>query len=203
MNERCELHQADLSALLDGELETGEAVAAVDHLADCGACRDFWRSARDLQAATAPEAAADPTPPADGWRRIEAAVEKDHRRSSRAWAWRVAAVLVVGVGLLFALRLGPRPDPPGGSGLDPVPGDVLEVQAGSQPMSERRFVEVTTELLRAEPVYHLKMLEVMRQVAAPEGLPGALREGAPASEDDPEREEGAPRRLPGGRIQTS
>ncbi|MFP3940108.1 MAG: anti-sigma factor family protein [Thermoanaerobaculia bacterium] len=203
MNERCDLHQADLSALLDGELGAGEAVAAVDHLADCGACRDYWRSARDLQAATAPGAATEPTPPADGWRRIEAAVEKDHRRSSRAWAWRVAAVLAVGIGLLVALRPGPRPGSPGGFRLDPIPGDVIEVQAGTQPMSERRFVEVTTELLRADPAYHLKMLEVMRQVADPEDLPGVLRENAPTTEHDRRRGETGPERLPGGRIQTS
>lgn len=212
MNERCEIHQADLSALIDGELDARDAIAAVDHVTDCGACREFWRSARALQDATSAEAGAEagaePLPPADGWRRIESTVQGEDRRSHRArprtWAWRIAAMLVVGVGLLFALQPGsPQPGSPRDTGLEPGLAGTIEVQAGTRPMSERRFVEVTTELLRADPAYHAMMLDVMRQVVAPEGLPGTLREGAPASEDDPEGDEREPRRLPGGRVQTS
>jgi hypothetical protein len=197
MNQRCDAHQIDLSALLDGELDAREALPAVDHLTECRRCREFWRGARALQAAAASPRLASPGPPADGWRRIEAAVE---RRRHRAWAGRIAAALVVGLGLLLALRPAPLFE------LEPEPGPpaaAIEIRAGSGDMSERRFVELTTELLQADPDYHTKMLEVMRQVAAPEGLDGALREGAPVSEDDPDRGEPAPRRLPGGRVQTS
>lgn len=209
MNQRCDPHQSDLSALLDGELDAREALGAVDHLAGCRRCRDFWRAARALQAAAGSEAAGAPQPPADGWRRIEAAVGRQGRdgqeaREGRlgptgraAWAWRVAAALAVGVGLLLALRSAP----PLESG--PEAAGRIEVQAGSVDMSERRFVELTTELLRADTSYHAKMLEVMRQVAASDGLTGPLREGAPTTEDDPDRGEPAPRRLPGGRVQTS
>lgn len=197
MNERCEIHQSDLSALLDGELDAREALTPVDHVTDCGACREFWRSARALQDATGPEPAAEPLPPADGWRRIESTVlRKD--RAHRTWAWRIAAALVVGIGLLFTLRSAPPPE----TGPEPSPA-TLEIQAGTHPMSERRFVELTAELLQADPAYHLKMLEVMRQVASPDDLPGALRESAPTTEDDRRRGEREPRRLPGGRIQTS
>ena len=206
MNERCDPHQTDLSALLDGELDAREALGAVDHLAGCRRCRDFWRAARALQAAAGSAAAGAPQPPTDGWRRIETAVQRERspiledrrgRLGQRAWVWRIAATLVVGVGLLFALRSAPPPE----SGREA--SGTIEIQAGSVDMSERRFVELTTELLRADTSYHAKMLEVMRQVVASDGLTGPLREGAPTTEDAPDRGEPAPRRLPGGRVQTS
>jgi predicted anti-sigma-YlaC factor YlaD len=205
MNQRCDTHQTDLSALLDGELDAREALGAVDHLAGCRRCRDFWRGARALQAAAGSASAGAPQTPADGWRRIEAAVGRQGqearggRRGRTTWAWRIAAALVVGLGLLLALRSAP----PVELGPEPGPPAAIEVRAGTADMSERRFVELTTELLRADPDYHAKMLDVMRQVAAPEGLAGARLEGAPASENDPDRGEPAPRRLPGGRVQTS
>lgn len=205
MNERCDSHQMDLSALLDGELDAREALGAVDHLAGCRRCRDFWRGTRALQAAAGSEAAGAPQTPTQGWRRIEAAVgrqgqeAREGRRGHGAWAWRIAAALVVGLGLLLALRSAP----PVELGPEPRPPAAIEVRAGTGDMSERRFVELTTELLRADPDYHAKMLDVMRQVAAPEGLAGARLEGAPASEDDRDRGEPAPRRLPSGRVQTS
>jgi predicted anti-sigma-YlaC factor YlaD len=194
MNERCDTHQADLSALLDGELDAREASPAIDHLTGCRACRDFWRGARALQTAAGSATAVALAPPADGWERIEAAVG---RRDRGAWAWRVAAALLVGLGLLLTLR----PAPP--RGIEPQAPAAIEVRTGTGDMSERRFVELTTELLRADRDFHTKMLEVMLQVAAPEGLPGARLEGAPVTEDDPERGEPAPRRLPGGQVETS
>lgn len=216
MNERCEAHQRDLSALHDGELDAREALAAVDHLTDCRNCREFWRGARALQAAAASadaSGAADPRPPSDGWERIEAAIrekaesdqrglrDRSDRRSVPAWAWRIAAALVVGLGLFLTLRSAP----PAGNGGEwqPASTATIEVRPGSVDMSERRFVELTTEVLRADPAYHQKMLEVMRRVASPEGLPGSLREGAPTTEDEPESGERPPRRLPGGGVQTS
>lgn len=214
MNHRCDTHQTDLSALLDGELDAREALAAVDHLTDCRHCREFWRGARALQSAAGSADAAgagDPRPPADGWARIEAALQdegssdRSERRADRAWAWRIAALLVVGLGLLLTLRPAPPPEAGPAAGMSAVPeaSAAIEVRAGTEHMSERRFVELTTELLRAEPAYHSKMLEVMRQVAAPEGLSGTLREGGPTTEGDPDGGETPPRRLPGGRVQTS
>ena len=44
----CEHHEASLSALVDGELPERELLTAVDHLAECDSCRDFYRRARVL-----------------------------------------------------------------------------------------------------------------------------------------------------------
>ena len=51
----------------------------------------------------------------------------------------------------------------------PQPGEVLELSLGEErgKMADARFVSLTVELLRADPRYHLAMLEVLEDVVEP------------------------------------
>lgn len=128
----CEPHEADLSAILDGELATVDLTRTLDHLVDCPTCAAFYRRSRELDHAVTDSRAEDETgerdaaiePSADVWRRIaeqapwiggESAHAADTvpsahnvvpltRRRTRLmeWAPRLAAVLVLGFGLWMA-----------------------------------------------------------------------------------------------------
>ena len=53
MSASCELQQAQVSALLDGELKHDEQLLALDHLLACPACASFYRQLRGLEAVAA------------------------------------------------------------------------------------------------------------------------------------------------------
>ncbi len=180
-NPTCEVFEASLSALIDGELEAPEQLPAVDHLLECASCRDFYRQARALgsMVTSATTTSAELAPP-EVWDRIATETglaelgrkqrARGHRRY-RLGALQLAAVLVAALGLWFlwpAVDDAPTSRPAGDTGVINV---VLEQDRGS--MSDERFLELTTEILKADRGYHRKMLEIMRVVddlaAPPEG----------------------------------
>jgi predicted anti-sigma-YlaC factor YlaD len=174
----CEMHQVSLSTFMDGELRSTDALTAVDHLARCEDCRAFYRDARALDELTlgAVHLAAEQPVTADLWRRISD--EASHHTSTRSawrrlrpvWASAAAAALVVAIGLsLF-----------GGATETGDVEIVLEQDRGS--MSDERFVELTSELLRSDRRYHEKMRDVLALVGN-----DARREGS--REDYPGRSE--------------
>lgn len=195
---RCEFMEPAVSALADGELAAVEVAAAVDHLAACAGCRELYRRIRALDEAVAVwsgPAAGEPAPP-QLWRRIAEDAAPPRRPAGArwsTWALRVAALALMACGVWWAAP------PPGPSLL--AGGDSVEVVLGSDPgsMTDRRFLEMTTELLRADRRYHRLMWKVMQAVAEDaEGDGGVEREderprraGEEGHRDEPrERHEG-------------
>jgi len=173
----CEFFEIELSTLLDDELSHAEVLRVVDHLASCAQCRAFYRGARALDLALAERGASAEALRAGLWARVERrASGPDSSRARRArppavlvWGLRAAAAILVVVGGWTATRLWTAP---GGA---PSSREVVSIALASNPdgMSDQRFVELTTELLEADPRYHRKMQQIMAAVSrssvAPEG----------------------------------
>jgi len=158
---RCEECELDLSALLDGELGDEALLPALDHLAECPGCREFYRRARQLEAAVAERETGEQKtggPPAEIWRRIAAESGLERKPAWPAWAGRIAASLLLAFGVWTLATLPERPAERGAT-IEIVLGE----DQGS--MSEKRFAELTAEVLRADPRYQRKMLEVMATIA--------------------------------------
>lgn len=180
MNDACETYKTSISALIDGELEAPDQLPAVDHLLDCASCRDFYRRARALGDMLTAAQAQDAEPaPDDVWERIAAVsgVARPSRRRGLAraprWAAQLAAALILGLGLGWLLPRLPAPAPSEHAATGDV-DVVLEEDQGS--MTDERFVELATEVLRADRQYHRKMLEVMSVVTAVERKEGSVDE---------------------------
>ncbi len=167
---RCERFEIDTSALIDGELTPSATLATVDHLLACPSCAELYRAGRRLDSAL--EAARDSGRagelPAGLWERIESAgspvsddapvtVMRPRRRLPR-WLLQAAAVLVVVGAGWWAGRSWPEPRPAD----DGVLQVVVEGDRGS--MDDQRFIQLATELLRADRRYHVKMEEIMAAV---------------------------------------
>jgi predicted anti-sigma-YlaC factor YlaD len=159
----CEQIEAHISAWLDQELDRAEQIELLDHLARCETCREFYLEARALDGMVAafrtPKAA--PAPPPRVWERIESRIRGEQEASTvrwkvPAWAWRVSAAIVVAVGLGAMYWLN-------GGAVAPPPADA-EIQLGAGPMTDERFVELTREVLGADPRYHTALYQVMDQV---------------------------------------
>ncbi len=161
MNE-CERFEIELSATVDGAGDPVASLELLDHLVLCGACREFYRQARTIDAlagAAAPPAAPDE----DSWERIatEAGLEPHRRRGGSrvvALTLRLAAVLVAGIGLwaVGALRLPPSL----------AVRDGMEVRVGEDRgrMSDAQFVEIAVTVLKADRKYRDKMVEILTAV---------------------------------------
>ena len=158
----CEHYEMLLSTGADGQLDGAEQVECLDHVVRCDDCRKFYLEARSLDgliAGVRTQAAAEPPAP-EVWKRIEwqtRAQREQPRRRLPGWALQVAAVLVVAIGLSFVVwdrNIATAPT-------------LAEIQLGEgSDMSEERFVELTREVLGADPRYHSAMLEIMGQVVS-------------------------------------
>jgi hypothetical protein len=158
----CEHFETLVSTWLDDQLDRRGQVECLDHVVRCASCRDFYVQARSLDGLVAavrtPAGAEQPSP--DVWKRIEWVARKKSERPARrripAWALQAAALVVVAVGLSVLVW--------NGVGVAPPP-EQAEILLGSDPeMTERRFVELTREVLQADPRYHSAMYQVMEQV---------------------------------------
>lgn len=180
----CETHQIAASALLDGALPPAEVADTVDHLLDCPACRAFYRDARALQKALAPEREDEL------WRRIEAESARRTRRArwTGAWALRAAAGLLLAVAVVWGVSQQ--------VGRGAMPREVvLGSESESGRMSQARFVEIATEVLQAKPTYRREMLRVMREADEVAGPEAPVDEGNASEDKATGAEEGAGRRL--------
>jgi hypothetical protein len=163
----CEMYEISISALADGELPTEDLLPTIDHLAECPGCQAFYRDVRALAAALPAQPAAESATgeaPEEIWRRIEMAtapaVVPAVGRTGRArpWALRLAAAVLLTTGLwgaLAAVRFLRPADAP------------IEVTLGEDRgrMTDRRFVDLTVELLRADSRYRHEMLQVLSTVS--------------------------------------
>ena len=176
----CESFQISLSALLDGELEVTEVVPTCDHLVACEECRAFYLQARTLEERIAEE------PPMQGdalkghleelWLGIrKESLRRQLWRRLRTLVPQAAAILLVASASLFLYSRWPAPAPV----LEPGELEII-VEENRGQMTPSRFLEITTELLRADRRYQREMLQVMavvdRELGAGEVGP-AQREG--------------------------
>ena len=168
----CETCEMSISALADGELPREDLLPALDHLAECPSCQAFYRDVRALAATLPAGAAGSPDDsrrlsasapgeaPEEIWRRIEVAAAPALSRTGRIrpWAMRLAAAVLLVAGLWGALAVVR-------SALRPA-GEPIEVTLGEDRgrMTKQRFVDLTVELLRADPVYRQEMLQVLTTV---------------------------------------
>ncbi|MDA8019233.1 MAG: anti-sigma factor [Thermoanaerobaculia bacterium] len=123
----CEHYEADLSAILDGEVEMVDLKRTLDHLVACPRCAEFYRRSRDLGQAVASsrETSKYPEesdaselmidPPPELWQRIAerapwneteshprsaiTPASRSRRRALMEWAPRLAAAFVLVLGL--------------------------------------------------------------------------------------------------------
>ena len=150
------------SLALDGEISHDEMLALLDAMAADPDARSFWRRARRTQATID---------------RLRAGARSGERSAPRRGPvpsprarWSVAAVAVAALALLL-LAPGPRPwerpsDPSSAIPADPDPPSAVSVRLAEDrgSMSEKRFVDLTLELLRADRRYRHEMREILEQV---------------------------------------
>jgi predicted anti-sigma-YlaC factor YlaD len=157
------MYEISISALADGELSAEDLLPTIDHLAECSGCQAFYRDVRSLAAALPAGPVAEPAPgeaSEEIWRRIEMATAPAIGRieQGRPWALRLAAAVLLVAGLwgaLAAVRFLRPADAP------------IEVTLGEDRgrMTDRRFVDLTVELLRADSRYRQEMLQVLTTVS--------------------------------------
>jgi len=188
---RCEHFETLVSAWLDRALERDEQVECVDHLVRCRSCRRFYVDARALDGLVAavrtPDSAVAPSPAT--WQRVERAARPARRRPP-TWMLQAAAVATLAVGLYLATWSTGRAIPSATEQDDVILG-------GGGTMTDTRFVELTKEVLGAEPRYHAAMHQVLdqalRDAVPPEASAGDV--AAPAFERTRQEPESR-RRLP-------
>jgi len=174
----CESFEIDASALADGELEPERLLTLVDHLTGCPSCRRLYRDIRalDTLAASLRERA---VAPAAIWDRIAGESGAAAPRRVPRWALAAAAAIAGAIALWSGLRVAE-------SFRAPDRRDVaLSARAGA--MTERRFVELTVELLESAPRYRRAMRAVLEEVASDDGAEdGSSDVRVPRSEQAPE-----------------
>ncbi len=185
--------EIQVSALLDGELGREETLAVVDQLLESPALQRFYRAGRRLDVALGELRGGDAegAPPSELWSRIAAAATLPDRGKAAAsrprppvWRWALQAAAVVLVAVATWL-LAPSAQRPGGP-LDLAGSDVVSVALASEPdrMTERRFLEITTELLRADRSFHRQMYQILQAVHRP-SLEGSAEGPLPLVDDGP------------------
>lgn len=170
-----------LSNLMDLELERDELLPTIDHLVDQSDLREFWREGRALDAMALAQVADRSTETGDteSLRRVWSMLDRqqdDAQAASRSraqrramWSWAAAAAVILAA--LGGWWVGNFPPAAETSGTQlaaaPAEGsdDYIEVVVGAGSleggMTDERFVELTAELLRADPRYHRKMDEIL------------------------------------------
>lgn len=171
-----DLAAADISALLDDELEHDRLLEVIDLLVDDAGSRNFYRRSRVLGGLMA---AHEPLPTVDAsretWHRIATAVgapapdlePSSRRRSLVIGPWLAAAALLVAVAAGVLLSIGGAPTT--GPGPDPAAVEeeqLADITVGSRPdsMTEERFITLATELLEADRRYRREMVEIINAV---------------------------------------
>jgi len=156
-----------LSALLDGEVAPGELLNSIDRLLESPRGQQFYRRNRRLGHALGRLRDQDTQPaepPEDLWQRISAASKGQFGRqrwSVGEWLPRLAAAFLVAFGLWAVVGSTQLSRPL----LDRSGALELVLSEDRGQMTESRFVELATELLKADQRYHREMLSVMRAVA--------------------------------------
>lgn len=157
----CRDYELEISALLDGESDPSTAMELLEHVGTCRACGTFVRDLRSAQSKI------DRVYGVAGPELTEGSPPRRERRIGHMprWAWAMAATIVVAVGGYVAIEA----DYSNHSANTLGDGEIvvrLEEDRGA--MSEDRFIELTTELLRADRIYRDEMYSVLDAVRSGE-----------------------------------
>jgi len=155
----CEQFEMQISAFIDKELSAKETKPLIDHLLTCQSCQLFYQEANSLQnltedmALATSLAKAPPSPPKRSLVRLALPVGR--------LAWGAAAAIVLALGLTATNII---PDPTGLFGTDVAVAQTITLGEDSGKMTDGRFVELTTELLKADQNYQHMMYQLLDQV---------------------------------------
>ncbi len=167
-----EFYEAEVSALLDNELSHAKVLELVDYLVNSEECRPFYRQARTLgRTLTLSDL------PPDMWQRIEKRADERQRHRYPRWPLKLVAIVVCAVGIWSIGRYIPREI------RVEDPAVAIQLASDSGHMNEERFIELTTELLKADRRYHTKMGEIMNAVNASASDEGSAEGRRPLSDD--------------------
>lgn len=176
--QNCESWALEISALVDGELEAEAILEVVDHLTRCAACREFYRQARVLAQGVVTVDPRRHAPAPELWTAIAKAssttvpVAQQTVGPRRPTLVALAAAAVLAIGAYFLLKpVSPAPSAPVAVATQ-MPREIV-LGGGAEAMTDQRFVELTTELLEADPRYRRELRSILQQVAV----------NAPAAED--------------------
>ncbi len=163
----CSHEQADISALLDGELERERVHDVLGRVLHCPSCQAYYENARQVDALFRLDQSSE-APPVDVWQRIEAEAATPAEIVRPAfWSNAVrrpallaaVALLVLATSMLVRVGLGRD---------DSLSSQVLQadeiVLAGDSGMDDERFLELAAELLQADDRYHKEMFSLMNQL---------------------------------------
>ncbi len=174
----CQIHELQISALLDGEADLHEQVAVIDHLLACTSCRAFYTQARELQdivdelpsdlltaEASGGEAATGRPAGAEG------GLPRTDQRRSRVlqiprWGLAAAALILLSLGFWSGTTLRGSEEPE--LFVLPTPGEPIDVRLASNEgeMNEAEFMNLALDLLHADRRYHRKMYQILQLLEA-------------------------------------
>jgi len=163
MKPECEQYQINLSTMLDGELKGMELADTVKHLTECGDCRRQFEVFHKMQEKVEAEYTVKEVP-SYIWRNLEktAAAEKSQPLvvPFTRTIWKIAAAaaviaVVFGIGYFFG-----QP----GNVLTQDGEPLIKLTGYQQKMNEDEFLELTRELLNADPKYQMKMYMVLHTI---------------------------------------
>ena len=154
----CEDFQANVSAMIDGELKGTELTATIKHLGHCSNCMKVFEDFQALQDNIDQDKELTPVPPRV-WDEITRETQLHRKADSVSFkpiVWKaisIAAVLVISFILGYHSK---HTVLPAMEADNPI---VLASNRGD--MSENEFLSLTRELLSADPVYHQKMYLIL------------------------------------------
>ena len=159
----CRDYELEISALLDGESDPSTAMELLEHVGTCRSCATFVGDVRAVQSkidrvyVVAGPVFTEGSPP-----RRDRSIGPMPR-----WAWAMAATVVITVGGSIAL------DAAYSNGAVNTLEDgeiVVRLEEDRGAMTEDRFIELTTELLRADRIFRDEMYSVLDAVRSGESV---------------------------------
>lgn len=201
--------EESISALVDLEFERDELLPLIDRLVVSPELRRYYKASRDLDALVL-DAAQGTSESVDEalWDRIRLEAQPTSRKQlfGRRAGWLATAAVFALAAVAVWMARDEAALPP--TIADAVPfatgdGEAIEVvlESDAEGMSDRRFVEMTAELLASDRRYHRKMREILDLIDRQGGGFEGSRE-RPRTITDPEASGALEAVLPGGETRS-
>ena len=155
----CEEYQMDLSAMLDGELESSEIADTVEHLAKCETCMGVFEKFKSLQNGI-DALIEEPAVPRQIWKNIKKELPKEKKPVMIPIMNYTLKIVAAAALLMIMFTLGYNFNQPiTAEVIDQNTPIVLASDRGN--MSDERFRALTREILSADPDYIRKMYIIL------------------------------------------